>query len=90
MNETNECPICSAEIDHFERYPNQVCERCKDKASDAYGRRLEFSNEDSTGGFIAVYRGTDEKYDRNLCYIDGVRCYANEHRFGGIVVEVVK
>jgi hypothetical protein len=90
MNETHSCPICSTEVNHWERYPNQVCERCKDKASDAYGRRLEFSNEDSTGGFITVYRGTDEKYSSNLCYIDGKRCYANEHRFGGIVVEVVK
>jgi protein-arginine kinase activator protein McsA len=90
MNETNECPICSAEINYFERYPNQVCERCKTKASDAYGRRLVFSNENLSGGFIAFYRGTEEKYKSRLCYIDGIRCHASEHRFGGIVVEVVK
>jgi hypothetical protein len=90
MENTHNCPICAALVGHLERYPNQVCEYCASKVSDAYGRRLEFSNEDLSGGFVAVYRGTVEKYESNLCYIDGVRCYANEHRFGGIVVEVVK
>jgi hypothetical protein len=90
MSETHNCPICQTEVYHWERYPNQVCERCKNKASDAYGRRLQFSNESLSGGFAAFYRGTEEKYTGNLCYIDGVRCYANEHRFGGIVIETVK
>ena len=90
MQETHDCPICAEKVHHWERYPNQVCERCMNKASDAYGRRLVFTNESESGGFIAFYRGTDERYDKHICYIDSVRCYANEHRFGGIVVEVVK
>jgi protein-arginine kinase activator protein McsA len=90
MSKTHKCPICTTEVHHWERYPNQVCEHCKDKASDAYGRRLIFSNESMSGGFLAFYRGTNQKHDKHICYIDSVRCYANEHRFGGIVVEVVK
>lgn len=90
MNETHDCPICSAEVKHWERYPNQVCERCADKASDAYGRRLQFFNESLSGGFKAFYRDNGAEYKSNICYIDGKRCFANEHRFGGIVIEVVK
>jgi hypothetical protein len=89
MNETHDCSICGEKVGHWERYPNQVCERCKNKASDAYGRRLQFSNVDGSGGFLAFYRDTNEEYKSNLCYIDGRKCFANEHRFGGIVVEVV-
>jgi hypothetical protein len=90
MKEKHKCPICSVEFYNLERYPNQVCERCLSKASDAYGRRLVFSNENLSGGFQAFYRGTNERYEKHICYIDSVRCYANEHRFGGIVIEVVK
>lgn len=89
MNQTHDCPICSSEVRHLERYPNQVCERCQSKTSDAYGRRLVFSNVDGSGGFIAFYRDNSAEYSHQICYIDGRKCFANEHRFGGIVVEVV-
>ena len=90
MTETHDCPICSAEVGHWERHPNQVCERCTNKTSDAYGRRLQFSNESLSGGFKAFYRDNGAEYNHQICYIDGRKCFANEHRFGGIVVEVVK
>jgi hypothetical protein len=90
MNQTHDCPICAAEVKHWERYPNQVCERCASKTSDAYGRRLQFSNESLSGGFKAFYRDNGAEYLHQICYIDGRKCFANEHRFGGIVVEVVK
>lgn len=89
MNQTHDCPICSSEVKHWERYPNQVCKRCQSKASDAYGRRLVFSNVDGSGGFVAFYRDNNAEYSHQICYIDGRKCFANEHRFGGIVVEVV-
>jgi hypothetical protein len=84
------CPICLAKVNHWERYPNQVCEGCADWACDREGRRLRFSNANLTGGFIAFYADTNEKYYGHICYIDGIKCYADEHRFGGIVVEVVR
>jgi hypothetical protein len=90
MNETHSCPICSAEVYHWERYPNQVCERCQSKTADAYGRRLKFSNESLSGGLQAFYLDNGAEYTRQICYIDSIKCFANEHRFGGIVVEVVK
>jgi hypothetical protein len=90
MNETHDCPICSAEVFHLARYPKQVCERCQNKTSDAYGRRLKFSNRGISGGLQAFYLDNGAEYNRQICYIDGRKCFAGEHRFGGIVIEVVK
>lgn len=90
MSETHDCPICGEKVGHWERYPQQVCERCAAKASDAYGRRLCFSNRFFTGGIHAFYRDNGAEYRHQICYIDGVKCFANEHRFGGIVIETVK
>lgn len=87
--EIHDCPICGEKVPHWERYPRQVCTNCMNKASDAYGRRLQFFNESAGGGFKAFYRDNGAEYNRNICYIDGRKCFANEHRFGGIVVEVV-
>ena len=42
---------------------------------------------DIAGGFIAKYKDTGKIYDSNSCFIDGVRCHADEARFGGIVVQ---
>ncbi len=89
MDKTHACPICAAEVNHWERYPNQVCDRCQSKTSDAYGRRLKFSNTDLSGGLRAVYLDSGEEYQRQLCYIDSRKCFANEHRFRGIVIETV-
>ena len=89
MDKTHACPICAAAVNHWERYPDQVCERCQSKASDAYGRRLKFSNTGLSDGLRAVYLDSGEEYCRQLCYIDGRKCFANEHRFGGIVIETV-
>lgn len=90
MNETHDCPICGEKVFNWERYPNQVCERCASKVSDAYGRRLKFFNESLSGGFRAKYLDTEAEYKHKICYIDGRKCFAGEHRFGGIVVEIVK
>jgi hypothetical protein len=90
MNETHDCPICLVKVGHRERYPNQVCERCQSKTADAYGRRLKFSNIGLSGGLQAHYADNGAEYNRRLCYIDGKKCFATEHHFGGIVVETVK
>jgi len=90
MNETHDCPICSAKVQHWERNPKQVCERCAGKTSDAYGRRLKFANAGLSGGLRARYLDNEAEYKHQICYIDGRKCFAVEHRFGGIVIEVVK
>jgi hypothetical protein len=90
MTTPTKCPICSKEFAALERYPNQVCESCQNKASDAYGRRLQFSKVSLPGGFKAFYRDNGAEYHHQICYIDGRKCFMGEHCFGGIVVETVK
>ncbi len=71
------------------RYRRYVCSDCAARAASADGRRLAFSNIDLSGGYAARYADTGEPYDSHACWIDGIRCHADEARFGGIVVEVL-
>ena len=83
------CPICASALEPMSRYPRYVCERCTIRAKSVEGRPLEFFNEGLSGGFVALYADTQQPYDGGHdCWIDGIRCYADEHRFGGIVIEV--
>jgi hypothetical protein len=83
------CPICQKEVTPDPRYPRSVCADCASRAQSVDGRLLEFFNTDLSGGFVARYRDTLEAYRSHACWIDGVRCHADEARFGGIVIEVV-
>lgn len=82
------CPICGVAVPPVPRYPRYVCERCAGRAVAADGRPLRFCNADVSGGFEARYADTDETYASHACWIDGIRCHADEARFGGIVIQV--
>jgi hypothetical protein len=85
------CPICGTPLPFFDpRYPRAVCATCVRKACDEHGRPLEFFNEGMGGGFVAVYRDTGEPRAGHGCFIEGKRCYADEARLGGIVVQVLE
>lgn len=84
-----ECPICSAEVAERPRYPRYVCRTCATRAQSADGRPLAFWNAGLAGGFVAQYRDTDEEYSSHECFVDGVRCHADEAKFGGIVIEAL-
>ena len=94
---THSCPICSKPTPHQERYPLAVCSNCFNKASDKpngmaslrTGRKLSFFNLDLGGGYRAVVEETGEEYDSHVCYIDEVKCRADEARFGGIIIQFV-
>lgn len=81
------CPICQAEVAPSRRYPRYVCGTCDGKATDEHGRPLTFSNESFSGGFVARYADTGARRDNHICWIDGVQCWADEARFGGIVIQ---
>lgn len=81
------CPICSTPVPHQERYPRAVCRACYDKACDDQGRTLKFYNTSMGGGFKAVVADTQEEYPGHICYIGGMECWADEARFGGIVIQ---
>jgi hypothetical protein len=59
-------------------------------AASADGRPLQFFNADASGGFVAHYAGSGEEYTGHECFISGVKCHADEARFGGIVIEVIE
>lgn len=88
--ETQKCPICQVKIPKILRYPNYLCASCSLRACDAEKRPLVFYNETLTGGFLAFYADTNEKYDSHTCYVDGVKCWAGEDYYGGIVVRAVE
>ena len=87
MQQIQECPICLTEVAFSARYPRYVCASCYKKAVDENNRLLNFYNESISGGFIAIYADTNEARKSHVCYIDGVKCWADEARFGGIVIQ---
>lgn len=50
---------------------------------------LVFYNTDLSGGHAATYADTGETYDSHECFVHGIRCLAEEHHFGGIVIQRV-
>jgi hypothetical protein len=84
------CPVCRRPIAFFPRYPRYLCVECAARATSKDGRLLKFSNIDLSGGFVAHYADTGEHYPSHECYVDGILCSADEHRFGGIVIQTVE
>ena len=83
----HDCPICSTPVPHWERYPRSVCRDCYSTACDEKGRKLSFSNISIGGGFQAYIKDTKEKHPSHICYIKAIKCWADEARFGGIVIQ---
>ena len=80
------CPICEKNMIHSERYPNMICEECFDKTLTENGESIKFYNKDHTGGFISIVNNI--KGEIHKCYVDNRKCYADESRFGGIVIQL--
>ncbi len=86
-NLSQSCPICGAGQTPNPRYPRYLCPDCATQALDETGRRLKFFNTHISGGFQAAYADTGELRDSHVCFVRGVRCWADEARFGGIVIQ---
>jgi hypothetical protein len=87
------CPICSSSRMFSARYPNALCNSCgysKDLV-DSNGNPVEFSNVCISGGFVSLHRenGVIVKRDEHTCFLNGIECYAEEARFGGIAVQIL-
>lgn len=86
------CPICKKEVvkdSFFNRYPNYVCRECEKRAVNREGFPVAFGNTSMSGGFIARYKNKEGQFVESedpTCFIDGVECWAEEARFGGIVL----
>jgi hypothetical protein len=84
------CPICIGQIPTDPRYPDRLCDDCADRTVDIDGRALNFVNVSLSGGFAAYF--ADDKTPADVItrdhtvFVDGVRCWADEAYFGGIVL----
>jgi hypothetical protein len=89
------CSNCYKEVYFQARYPKYICFECESKNKyDKKGNLLEFSNLDITGGFRVTYMDShgkiireDETGDYCECYIDNKLFFAQEAKFGGIVIQ---
>lgn len=83
------CPICNIVVSPSARYPRCVCLECSLKTKTKEGRPLTFSNTHLMGGFESRFSDTGENYKEHECWVDGVKCWADEARFGGIVIQAI-
>lgn len=81
------CPVCGRDVKLNERYPRYVCSSCVKRATDEHGKSVEFYQSGALGLLAGRYTETGEPYLPCDCLIDGVDCWAEEARFGGIVVQ---
>ncbi|WP_077729509.1 hypothetical protein [Methylocaldum sp. 14B] len=84
------CPLCGGKVPASSRYPRALCVQCASEATDENGRRLTFGNVDATGGLQVRYADTGETRNRPFCYVRGVKCLAEEGRFGGYVIQPIE
>lgn len=85
------CPICNNNHKTLARYSNAVCNICignyPPRTND--NKLITFSNISISGGCVGSILNDDESYSEstnNECYINNIKCYASEARFGGIVI----
>jgi hypothetical protein len=88
MSPTQQCPLCHKSVYYQARYPDYICQGCLTLHGTLTrsGKTITFSNVDFYGGFMSQVEGETEIGDTSTCYVNGVRCSAQEARFGGIVV----
>lgn len=90
---TTRCFICSSNIFNplSSRYPSIACPSCVEKAVDSNGNIVRFENIDELGGFVSMHYDNNKnlirKDEDHICFINGIACYADEARFGGIVIK---
>ena len=88
-NPTQSCPLCKKNVYFMPRYPNYICADCIGTGTFTKdGKEISFSNVDFTGGFMSMVDGV--KGAEHECFIKGVKCRADESRFGGIVIQPTK
>jgi len=101
--EIYKCPICLETLTHFcPRYPKAICSKCADSnIKDNDGNLVSFHNIYISGGFISKHT-INNNYNNSVivekkeheCWvnngIENIKCYADEARFGGIVIQIME
>lgn len=85
------CATCNRYVKYYEQYANYVCKKCVELATDKAGKSLEFFNITLDGhGCQGKYIETGKLYRSTTCFIKGIKCFADEAYFGGVVIRPVK
>ncbi|RYU90699.1 hypothetical protein EWM62_08615 [Mucilaginibacter terrigena] len=85
------CVTCNRYVTYDERYPDYVCKKCVELAIDKGGKSVTFFNiTDSGHGCQGKYVDDGKLCRGTTCFIKGVRCFAEEAYFGGIVIRPFK
>lgn len=67
--------------------PFYICEKCREyPVLNSDGDEMVYYNKSVTGGFEAKNKRTSEISEDHVCYINGVKCWADEYRFGGVMI----
>ena len=85
------CSNCKKETGFSQRYPKSICRDCYIDLTSLEGRKVAFFNTEAIGyGCQGYYSDTKqkEKYDSSSCFINGKEFFAEEARFGGIVIQL--
>ena len=87
------CPICANQYTRYERYPRSICGSCAQSViKDVDGHTVTFENIDWSGGFQSIHVGEGNqiiKKEEHVCFVNGIKCWADEARFGGIVIQTM-
>jgi hypothetical protein len=91
----HKCPICNDVLEYYsDRYPKIICFKCANcEITDDYGNLVSFSNvDDSHGGFVSFHKinNTIVQKSEHVCWINNIKCYASEQRYGGIGIVIQK
>jgi hypothetical protein len=95
LEETQSCSNCLKDVPHSLRYPEYICEDCRNKEiRDINGTLVEFCNKGFGGGLLVIYCDENKQVIREdtsfikfECYLDGKTFIASEAKFGGIVIQ---
>ena len=84
------CQICKKFMEPSVRYHNAICITHYNECIDKNGNKVTFHNINAEGGFVAYHYVNNMiiKDEDGECYIQGVKCMAEEVRLGGIVIQV--
>ena len=85
--ENKNCPTCDKIMMKSARYPNRICRECALLTVTKKNEKIEFHNIDCLGGFVSLVNNVEGSIHQ--CYVNNIECYADEARFGGIVISVV-
>lgn len=86
-NPIQHCPICNAKVPDSSRYPKYICKKCVQKITDKNGRKVYFANSDIYGDGCQGHYDKENKYEGDICFVNGIECYAQAAYFGGIVIQ---